>query len=223
MTKARTLAKVPTYSSSNPAYNTNPADGVGAQWVNISTGEIFVCTQATTNLNIWKGTNGTSIAAELVIYNKLSGANVDLGTWAATTQVAASSHNWTNDANGLYAYCVGSGSTWMGVYTWVYTTNAIAIPAYANTMEVTAYIQVKDSNQQDTSGSIIFSLGSTQNSGDRVDWSADSTIGTQDDVTLTFNIPCSAAAGTNSYFRTYGGGGQYANVIWTTKKVRFIP
>lgn len=210
-------------SSSNPAYNTNPAGGVGTVWKNTSTGEIFVCTQATTNTNIWKGTRGTTVAAELVLYDKTNGNNIDIASWASTSQVAASSHNWGNDGNGLYAYCVGSGSTWMGVFTWVYTTGAIAIPSYANTMEVTAYIQVKDSNQQDTGGSIIYSLGTTANSGNTVDWAADSTIGTQDDVTLTFNIPCSVAAGTNQYFRTYGGGGQYANVIWTTKKIRFIP
>lgn len=210
-------------SSSNPAYNTNPAGGVGTVWKNTSTGEIFVCTQATTGLNIWKGSAGTTVAAELVVYDKTNGNNIDTTAWSWTYTQAASSHDFSNTGSGIYVYDVGSGSTWMGVYTYAYTTAAIAVPAYANTMEVTAYIQVKDSNNQDTGGSINFSLGTTTNSANTLEWSADSTIGTQDDVTLTFSIPCSAAAGTNQYFRAWAGGGQYCNVIFYVKKIRFIP
>ena len=42
-----------TVSSSDPAVDTNPADGVGTQWANSTSGEFFVCTDATTDENVW--------------------------------------------------------------------------------------------------------------------------------------------------------------------------
>jgi hypothetical protein len=210
-------------SSSDPAYNTNPSKGVGSAWKNTTSGEIFICTDATSNVNIWKGTNGNTIAAEFVLYNKLSGANIDQTSWNWTYSQAVSTHNFSNDSNGLYIYDVGTGSTYAGVYTYAYTTATIAIPSYAANCEITMYVQVKDSNQQDTGGSIIVSFGSTQNSGDFIEYDVGGNhLGTQDDVTITFNVPVSSIAGTNKYFRTYGAGGQYCNVIYYIKKIRFI-
>ena len=40
-------------SVDDPAIDTNPADGVGALWANITTGCLFCCTDATTDLNVW--------------------------------------------------------------------------------------------------------------------------------------------------------------------------
>ena len=40
-------------SSSDPAYNTNPAGGVGTLWINTTSGEAYVCTDATTNSNVF--------------------------------------------------------------------------------------------------------------------------------------------------------------------------
>ena len=37
----------------DPAIDTNPADGVGTLWANTTTGCLFCCTDATTDLNIW--------------------------------------------------------------------------------------------------------------------------------------------------------------------------
>jgi len=42
-----------TVSSSNPVITTNPAGGVGTLWSNSATGDVFVCQDATTNLNVW--------------------------------------------------------------------------------------------------------------------------------------------------------------------------
>ena len=40
-----------TKSASDPATNTNPSSGVGAEWINTTTGQIFICTNATTDEN----------------------------------------------------------------------------------------------------------------------------------------------------------------------------
>jgi len=37
----------------DPALDTNPAEGVGAVWLNTSSGSMYVCTDATTDNNIW--------------------------------------------------------------------------------------------------------------------------------------------------------------------------
>jgi len=37
----------------NPAVDTNPSDGVGAIWINTATGQMFSCTDATTDQNTW--------------------------------------------------------------------------------------------------------------------------------------------------------------------------
>ena len=42
-----------TISTSNPLITTNPSGGVGAQWINKTTGDFYICTDATTNLNVW--------------------------------------------------------------------------------------------------------------------------------------------------------------------------
>jgi hypothetical protein len=39
--------------ASDPANETNPADGVGALYINTTTGEMFICTDATTDQNEW--------------------------------------------------------------------------------------------------------------------------------------------------------------------------
>ena len=42
-----------TKSASDPATDTNPSGGVGTVWANQSSGEMFVCTDATTDANVW--------------------------------------------------------------------------------------------------------------------------------------------------------------------------
>ena len=46
-----TAASGPTVSSSNPTVSTN--ETVGTQWANSSTGDFYVCTDATTDENVW--------------------------------------------------------------------------------------------------------------------------------------------------------------------------
>jgi hypothetical protein len=42
-----------TKNASDPAIDTNPSGGVGTVWANTTDGEMFVCTDATTNENVW--------------------------------------------------------------------------------------------------------------------------------------------------------------------------
>jgi len=42
-----------TVATSDPALNTNPSTGVGTLWLNKSTGNLWCCTDATTDANYW--------------------------------------------------------------------------------------------------------------------------------------------------------------------------
>ena len=44
-----------TESSSDPLKTTNPSSGVGTEWHNTTSGQIFICTDATSNRNVWEG------------------------------------------------------------------------------------------------------------------------------------------------------------------------
>ena len=42
-----------TKSASDPAIDTNPSTGVGTEWVNTTNGEVYLCTDATADENVW--------------------------------------------------------------------------------------------------------------------------------------------------------------------------
>ena len=47
-----------TKSASDPAADTNPSGGTGSVWVNYTSGETYVCTDATTDANVWYNIGG---------------------------------------------------------------------------------------------------------------------------------------------------------------------
>ena len=49
-----------TTSSSDPTISTNPATGLGTKWINTTSGEIFILTDANAGANVWTSTGGTS-------------------------------------------------------------------------------------------------------------------------------------------------------------------
>ena len=57
-----------TISASDPATNTNPAGGLGTVWTNSTSGETYVCTDATTDENVWTNVGGGSGDVEPWVY-----------------------------------------------------------------------------------------------------------------------------------------------------------
>ena len=47
-----------TESASDPLITTNPSGGVGTIWINKTSGEVYACTDATTDANVWKNIGG---------------------------------------------------------------------------------------------------------------------------------------------------------------------
>ena len=77
-----------TVSASDPSVTSNPASGVGHVWVNSTSGETYVLTNATANANVWtnigEGTGAVEPVQELLIVSQAneSNTNVDItGTY----------------------------------------------------------------------------------------------------------------------------------------------
>ncbi|SVA76056.1 uncharacterized protein METZ01_LOCUS128910 [marine metagenome] len=51
-----------TLDASDPTIDTNPTNGIGTKWINTTSGEIFICADATTDNNKWTGQEGGYIA-----------------------------------------------------------------------------------------------------------------------------------------------------------------
>ena len=49
-----------TKSANDPTISTNPSDGVGTIWANTTTGQMYMCTNATAGANIWTNIGGGS-------------------------------------------------------------------------------------------------------------------------------------------------------------------
>ena len=47
-----------TKNSSDPTISTNPSGGVGTEWQNTTSGEVYICTDATAGANVWTNVGG---------------------------------------------------------------------------------------------------------------------------------------------------------------------
>ena len=56
----KAASTAPDSGSANPATNTNP-DAVGARFINTTSGEMFICSDATAGSNVWKGQLGSTV------------------------------------------------------------------------------------------------------------------------------------------------------------------
>ena len=89
-------------STSDPAIDTNPSGGVGTEWVNTTSGEVYICTDATAGEKVWKNVGaGTGDIAPAVFPGEnygyqVGGLNSSV-SGTASTQVARFS--FTSDGN----------------------------------------------------------------------------------------------------------------------------
>jgi len=83
---------VNTTNANDPAVDTNPATGVGTVWVNSTSGEVFICTDATTDSNIW-----TNIGEGSGGVKPFHGWGSNYGYVAGGTEVSSGSANNTID------------------------------------------------------------------------------------------------------------------------------
>ena len=86
----------PTKSTSDPTISTNPSGGVGTKWVNKSSGEIYICTDATAGANVWRNVGaGTD----------------DIKPWAYQGEIAGFASGGHNGSTAVQTYVFSSATT----------------------------------------------------------------------------------------------------------------
>jgi len=87
-----------TKSASNPTVSTNPTGGTGTLWVNQSSGQVYVCTDATAGENVW--TNVGSGTGDIVPYTFPGTAfGYTIGGYTSTTVKAIDKFSFTSQAD----------------------------------------------------------------------------------------------------------------------------
>ena len=130
-----------TKSTSNPALDTNPSGGVGTEWHNKTTGQMYICTDATTDANTWTNVGaGTGDVAPYPNSHK-PGTTYGYhcgGYYPSTRTNIIERFSFTSDGNGadvgdLIGICqsgAGSDATAYGYHSGTNTP-----PGYTNTIE----------------------------------------------------------------------------------------
>ena len=116
-----------TQSASDPTISTNPSGGVGTEWQNTTSGEVYVCTDATAGANVWTNVGGRSGDVQPHIfqgtnygykygsyppaanrsfgYDQVSlttdGNGVDVGN------ITQSRDTWCGSSSATHGYCMG--------------------------------------------------------------------------------------------------------------------
>ena len=87
--------------TSDPALNTNPSSGVGTTWLNKSSGDLFVCTDATAGANVWKNI-GSGIGPVGQCFGGIGGGTVKgwiIGAAQGAGQQTIMSYSFTSNGN----------------------------------------------------------------------------------------------------------------------------
>ncbi len=106
-----------TISASDPTISTNPSGGVGTEWLNSTSGEMYICTDATAGANVW-----TNVGAGTGDVAPFHGPGSNYGfsyggyahpTAARTTQVDRTSFSTDGNATDVGDMSIGRDS-WSG-------------------------------------------------------------------------------------------------------------
>ncbi|SVC15865.1 uncharacterized protein METZ01_LOCUS268719, partial [marine metagenome] len=122
-----------TSSASDPTISTNPSGGVGTEWQNTTSGEVYICTDATAGANVW--TNIGAGSGDIVPFHAW-GSNYGFASggsqWPANTPVnIIEKYSFTSNGNAtdhgdLFVtrhYVSGNSSTTHGYTTGGSTTS----------------------------------------------------------------------------------------------------
>ena len=91
-----------TVSTSDPVIATNPSGGVGTKWINKTSGEVYVCTDATAGSNIWTNVGAGSGNIDPWSFPASTYGYVLGGGWPSTTpQNYIQKYSTVSDANAV--------------------------------------------------------------------------------------------------------------------------
>ena len=110
-----------TESSSDPTISTNPAGGVGTEWMNITSGEVYICTDATAGENVW--TNVGAGTGDIEPFGAAIAGYIAGGDSGAATNVVDkflfTSDGNATDHSGSSSSCLSSSGLFHPQTTWI--------------------------------------------------------------------------------------------------------
>jgi hypothetical protein len=132
-----------TKSSSDPTISTNPSGGVGTEWHNTSTGEMYICTDATAGANVWKNVGAGSGDVTPWDFQGTTYGYCALGNHPTRNNI--DKYSYTTDGNATdvgdmlwsaqggvankgdgYGYCAGGETALVHINKWSYATDGNA-------------------------------------------------------------------------------------------------
>ena len=211
----------PTISASDPAVDTNPSSGLGTQWANSTSGEFYVCTDATTDKNVWTNVGaGSGDIVPIVWYGTrgvFSGGGAS-GSWMNTMDYitittpgnATDFGDRTNAARGSSSCSNGSrGLTGGGI-----TNNIIDYITFANTGNATDFgdLTVAGGYFSSCGNGIRGLWGGGYNRGNTIDYVTIATTGNAIDFG-NLTVSREVGAGASNEVRGLFAGGENSDVI----------
>lgn len=118
-----------TIATSNPLVTTNPADGTGHLWINKTSGNAWVCSDATNNANVWKNLKGSGDIEPTFTVDYLVLAGAGSGGWGGYGDASGGGgggglrQSWNNETSG------GGGSSESSITLTTGTTYTITVGA----------------------------------------------------------------------------------------------
>ncbi len=222
---AMTGVESATKSASDPATDTNPATGLGTKWINTTSGEIYICTDATADENVWTSTGGTSGNIAPFIYQ-----GTQYGYTSGGYNNAIEKHSYTADGNasdvadltmsrsyiaghssGTHGYTSGGGgapNTYIEKFSFAAGTDSVSTGFYLSTGTATR----NGAGQTSTQFHAYTMSGTSSNIIDRFSYTTD---GTATDVGDTTTGSGYGQAGASSETHGYGAGGEFGP-SWAT-------
>ena len=125
-----------TKNASDPTISTNPSGGVGTEWHNTTSGEVYVCTDATAGANVWTNVGGRS--GDIVPYVfQGSSYGYCAGGYSWTAPIAGQNYidRWpyTSDANAVDVGDLAVLNS-SGIYTAPFSTRGASSSTYGYIM-----------------------------------------------------------------------------------------
>ena len=100
-----------TKNASDPVITTNPSGGVGTEWQNTTSGEVYICTDATAGANVWTNVGGQSGNIAPFAFQGSTAGFVTGGYTGATARLASIDEvSFISDGNATDAGDLATGN-----------------------------------------------------------------------------------------------------------------
>ena len=158
-----------TISASDPTISTNPSGGVGTEWNNSTSGEMYICTDATAGANVWKNVGaGSGDVAPWGVPGTLFGYSAKAGSAPGESPAykndVVEKYSFTTDANATTVgnqtvdYTGGFGVVGYQSDTYGYACGGASYPPTSNTNRIEKFSFASDGDGVDSGADLTRSL-----------------------------------------------------------------